>query len=211
MSRVGEWQPGVTTSCVIACLGIVLVVLGYFGPWIPHKTVALTVTGAELYWFSKPFGFPLRALFITPMIGAAVIWGLVAQRLPARKRSRFGLTFLGVGVVLASLPVYDSILSPEYRAQLILTIVGIILVFLTLFAFLLPLRVWGTAVTLLAFLGILPAVWQFAVFYPQVVVLYKEPLGIGWGFIVCVIGSVTLLSYGLGAALAPKRFFTCPQ
>jgi hypothetical protein len=183
--------------------GIALAVVGYFGPWIPHATAALTVTGSELNWFSKLFGLPSRELFVLPLVAAAVLLGLTAQRHVTRPLARLGVVVLGVLVVLASTPVYDSIASPEYRGQLVLMIVGGVLVVLTLFTPRLPRRVWGVSIVLLALVGILPALWQFAAFHPRVAALYDDALGLGWGLIVCVAGFALILVRGVLAVIAP--------
>lgn len=192
-------------------LGLGLIVVGYFGPWIPHKTAALTVTGSELSWFAKPFAQVTRESFVLPMIVSAVLLGLVAQRLVARPLARLGVVALGVVVVLASTPVYDSILSPEYRGQLILMVVGGVVVVLTLLAPRLPGRVWGVLIALLALVGILPALWQFAAFHPRVAALYDDELGLGWGVVVCVSGFVLLLARGILAVVVPSLFATNPR
>jgi hypothetical protein len=191
--------------------GIALSVLGYFGPWIPHETAALTVTGSELNWFSKPFGVPSRELFVLPLIAAGVVLSLTAQRFVTRPFARLGVIVLGILVILASTPVYDSIFSPEYRRQLILMVVGGVLVVLTLFAPRLPYRVWGVLIVLLTLGGILPALWQFVAFHPRVATLYDSAIGIGWGLIVCLIGFALLLARGILAAVTPSLFATNPR
>jgi len=132
-----------------------------------------------------------------------VILSLTAQRHVTRPLAHLGAVALGVLVILASTPVYDSIASPEYRGQLILMIVGAVLVALTLFAPRLPHRVWGGLIVLLALVGILPALWQFTAFHPRVAALYDDALGLGWGLVVCVMGFVLLLARGLLAVVAP--------
>ncbi|MFL7793454.1 MAG: hypothetical protein AB8I69_15040 [Anaerolineae bacterium] len=201
-SQIASWG--------LAFVGICLAIVGYFGPWIPHKAAALTVTGSELSWFSKPFGLPSRELFVLPLIAAGVVFSLTAQRYIARPLARFGVVVLGILVILASTPIYDSIFSPEYRRQLILMAVGGVLVVLTLFAPRLPHRVWGVLIVLLA-LGILPALWQFAAFQPRVAALYKGAIGVGWGLIVCLIGFALLLVRGILAAVNPSLFATSPR
>jgi hypothetical protein len=184
--------------------------VGYFGPWIPHETAALTVPGSELSWFAKSFGQVIRELFVLPLIAAAVLLGLTAQRFVARPLARLGMVILGFLVILASIPVYDSIASPEYRGQLALMMIGGVLVILTLFAPRLPRRVWGASIVLLALVGIVPALWQFAAFRPQVAVLYDESIGVGWGLIACAIGFVLILVRGILAVVAPS-FVTNPR
>jgi hypothetical protein len=140
--QVGKLASRQVVQWGLSFVGVTLAVVGYFGPWIPHKTAALTVTGSELSWFAKPFARVTRELFVLPLIAAAVILGLVAQRLVTRPLARLGVVVFGLLVILASTPVYDSIASPEYRGQLILMVVGGVLVVLTLFAPRLPRRVW---------------------------------------------------------------------
>jgi len=195
----------------LAFVGICLAVMGYFGPWIPHKTAALTVTGSELNWFSKSFGLPSRELFVLPLIAAGVMLSLTAQRSIVRPLARFGVIVLGILVILASAPVYDSIFSPEYRRQLILMVVGGVLVVLTLFAPRLPHRGWGILVVLLALGGVLPTLWQFAAFHPRVATLYDGAIGVGWGLVICLIGFVLLLAHGILAAVNPSLFATHPR
>lgn len=187
----------------LAFLGVCLAVVGYFGPWIPHKTAALTVTGSELSWFAKPFAQVTRELFVLPLIAAAVILGLAAQRFVTRPLARLGAIVLSLLVILASTPVYDPITSPEYRRQLMLMAVGGGLIILTLFAPRLPRRVWGASIVLLALVGIIPALWQFAAFHPRVAALYDGGLGVGWGLIACVAGFVVILLRGVLVVIAP--------
>lgn len=186
-------------------LALVLVVVGYFGPWIPHKTAALTVPGSELAWFAKSFAQVTRELFVLPLIAAGVILGLAAQRLVIRPPARLGMVALGILVILASTPVYDSILSPDYRGQLALMMVGGVMVVLTLFTPRLSHRVLGGLIVLLVLVGILPTLWQFAAFHPRVAALYDDGLGVGWGLVVCVIGFVLLLMRGILAVVVASN------
>jgi hypothetical protein len=195
----------------LAFLGVCLAVVGYFGPWIPHKTAALAVTGSELSWFAKPFAQVTRELFVLPLIAAGVILGLTTQRFVTRPLARLGGIVFGVLVILASTPVYDPITSPEYRRQLILMAIGGGLVILTLFAPRLPRRVWGVSIVLLALVGILPTLWQFAAFHPRVAALYDDVLGVGWGLVVCVMGFILLLARGILAIVAPSLSVTNPH
>jgi hypothetical protein len=200
-----------TAGWGLAFLGVCLAVAGYFGPWIPHKTAALAVTGSELSWFAKPFAQVTRDLFVLPLIAAAVILGLTAQRFVTRPLARLGAIISGLLAILASTPVYDPITSPEYRGQLILMVVGGVLVILTLFAPRLPRRVWGASIVLLALVGILPALWQFAAFHPRVAALYDDGLGVGWGLVTCVLGFILLLARGILAVVAPSISATNPR
>jgi hypothetical protein len=197
-SPIGSW------GLAFLGLGLGLVVVGYFGSWIPHETAALTVPGSELSWFAKSFSEVTRELFVLPLIAAGVILSLTVQRHVTRPLARLGAVVLGVLVILASTPVYDSIASPEYRGQLVLMAIGGVLVALTFFTPRLPRRVWGGLIVLLALVGILPALWQFAAFHPRVAALYGDGLGVGWGLIVCAVGFTLVLVRGILVVIAPR-------
>jgi len=192
----------------IRLLGIMLVVAGYFGPWIPHETAALTVTGFELAEFAKFFPqvqggvVPVtRGLFLTPITAAAVLLGLVVSKPAARPAVRFVGTGFAALLTLAALPPYGFYLAAEYRGHLILAVGGAVLVLLTLLSRRLPRPVWGGLVALLALAGAIPALYQFLLLRPLVVELYNTSLGLGWGLVACVIGFALLLLSGILATI----------
>ena len=200
---------------VICLLGLVLAVVGYFGPWVPHETAALTVTGFELVEFAKFFPqvqggtVPVtRVLFLTPLVAAAVLLGLLTNQLTNKLTNKLtrALVILAAALLaLAALPPYQYLLDPGYRGQLILAATGLILVLLTPLARYLPRRVQGVLIALLALAGALPALWQFILLRPLVVALYNAPLGLGWGLIACVAGFALLLAGGVLIAVSPDR------
>jgi hypothetical protein len=183
------------------CLcGLVLAVVGYFGPWVPHETAALTVTGFELAEFAKFFPqvqggvVPVaRVLFLTPVIAAAILLGLWVNR----RGIRLALRLVGVGcavvLALAALPPYQYLLDPSYRAQLVLTVGGVGFVLPTLLACRLPQRGRGILTALLALAGAVPALWQFVLLHPLIIALYGGVVGLGWGLIVCTAGFALVL------------------
>jgi hypothetical protein len=59
-------------------------------------------------------------------------------------------------------------------------------------------------IVLLALVGILPALWQFAAFHPRVAALYGDGLGVGWGLIVCAVGFTLVLVRGILVVIAPR-------
>jgi len=186
--------------CSLQFIGSVLIVIGFFGPWVAHKTVALTVTGYELSEFAKFFPqvqggtVPVkRALFITPLLAAVISLGLVIQR--SRKSLIFRLAGTGITLLLAlfALPPFQAILEPQYRVHLILLVVGVLLTLATPLARQLSERVRGMLLLLLALVGAVPAVWQSILLRPLVAELYGTRVWPGWGLIVCGIGFLTLL------------------
>jgi hypothetical protein len=214
--RAGRW---------LLRLGLVLVVAGYFGPWVPHKTAALTVTGFELAEFAKFFPqvqggtVPLtRALFYLPLVTALILSAFLVGRSTIRLARLIGPPFLAILLVGALFPysVVDAVrqalivhsplvLDPQYTKQTVLVIVGVGLALLSPLARRLPRRASGILVALLALAGAVPPLWQFALLRPLVVALYNEPLGLGWGLIACTAGSVLLLLSGIRAAAMPSR------
>jgi hypothetical protein len=221
-------------------LGLALVLVGHFGPWVPHETSALTVTGFELAEFAKFFPqvqggtVPMRReLFYLPFVTALLLLALLAGRSAAR-RVRSPNPFLSQSVVvplcaaalllIALLPysIVDAarqalttpasfVPDPQYTGQLTLVIVGVVLTLLAPLARRLPRRAWGVLIALLALVGAVSPVYQFARLRPLVVALYDSPRpsGLGWGLIVCVAGFVLLGACGvLVATQEETRFFS---
>jgi hypothetical protein len=173
-------------------VGLLLVVVGYFGPWIPHKAVALTVTGFELAEFTKTMPVT-NELFLTPLVAAAILIGLSVHGAAGRLSIRLIGTAFAALLALSALPPYEYIRDPQYRVQLILAAGGLLLVLLTPLTRRLARRAQGVLVAILALAGVVPALWQFVLLRPLIVALYNAPIGLGWGLIVCAIGFVLIL------------------
>jgi hypothetical protein len=207
-------------------VGLALIVVGYLGPWIPHETAALTVTGIELAEFAKFFpqvqGGTVsitRELFYCPLIAASVLLGLLVSRSPHRAVRLIVPSGAAAALLGALLPfsVVEAarhalttpapfVPDPNSREQLILVVVGVALTLLTPLAHRLPRRPWGILIALLALAGSIPALYQLALLRPHVAALYNGPIGLGWGLIACAVGFVSLLLSGALAAARPKSF-----
>ena len=116
-----SWQWGLIASA----LGLLLVIVGAVGPWVPHKTSALAVTGIELVEFAKFFprvqsgAIPvIRALFALPILAGAVVLAILAHWNAQRTLWRIVLMGLALGIELATVPPYQFLRAPEYRLQL---------------------------------------------------------------------------------------------
>ncbi|MDY7076446.1 MAG: hypothetical protein SXV54_05920 [Chloroflexota bacterium] len=202
--------------------GLALVVVGYFGPWVPHDTAALTVTGFELAEFAKFFpqvqggvAHITRTLFYLPFVTILILLALFASRSAVRSVRLVVPLLAAVLLVVALLPYSvvsgvrhvlttraPLVLDPQYTGQLVLVVVGTALTLLTVLARWFPRRIQATLVVLLVLVGVIPALWQFVLLRPLVVALYDAPLGLGWGMIVCVAGFALLL---LSDVLAPQN------
>lgn len=193
--QVANYRPGLA--------GIVLVMTGYLGPWVAHKTAALTVTGIELAEFAKFFpqvqggtATVTRWLLLTPVAASAIMFGLVVSKLTTSLTARLAGTGLAVLLALTALPPYGFYLAPEYRGQLILALGGAALALLTWLSPRLPRRIGGGLIALLAVAGAAPAFYQFSILRPLFTWLYDAPASLGWGAIVCAAGFVLLLIEG---------------
>ena len=181
-------------------LGLVLVLVGYYGPWVPHPTSALTVTGFELAEFAKFFPqvqggvVPIiRELFFTPLLAAAILLGLLANKPANQLTSRLVLTLAAALLALVALPPYQFLRDPQYARQLALAVGGPVLALLTPLTYRLSRRPRSILVAFLPLAGAAPALWQFALLRPLVVSLYNAPLGLGWGLVTCTAGFALLL------------------
>ena len=215
-SRIFRW---------LVWVGLVLVLAGYFGPWVPHRAAALTVSGFELAEFAKFFpqvqGGTVsltRALFYLPLVAALVLVALLAGR-SAVRFARLAVPPCVVVLLVAALVPYsvvDSVrqaisarapvvLDPQYTRQLVIVLVGAIAVLLTPLARWLTRRAWGILIVLLALAGAVLPLRQFAVLRPLIVELYDAPFGLGWGLVACVAGFAVLLFSGTLAAAGLGR------
>ena len=215
-SRASRW---------LVWLGLVLGIVGYFGPWVDHATAALTVTGFEMAEFSKFFpqvqGGTLqltRALFYLPLVTAAILLALAVGRSNVRGARWVVSPIVSVLLVVALLPysVVDGllqalaagvpfVLDPQHARQTVLVAIGVLLVLLAPLVRRIATRAWGVVVALLSLVGAVPALFQFARLRPLVVALYDRPLGLGWGLVACVAGFVLLLAAGILTAVRPGR------
>lgn len=195
--------------CSLEFVASVLILVGYFGPWVAHKTAALTVTGYELSEFAKFFPqvqggvVPVRrGLFVVPLLAGLISLALVFQRPSVRRLLRFATTVSAAVLGLFVFPPYQSFLQPGYRLQLILVAVGLVLMLLTPLAHQVSERVRGTLFLSLALTGAVFALWQGVMLWPLVVELYGVPVWPGWGLVVCTIGLLLLLFAGLRGLLS---------
>ena len=203
----------------LCLVGFVLVVGGCLGPWVPHETAALTVTGLELARLARD-AFPhiTREFFYFPFVAASVLLGLLAGQSAGRAVRLIAPlgaatvllgTLLPFSVVEAARHALTSpapfVLPPNSRGQLILVVVGAALTLLAPLAHRLPRRPWGILIALLALVGSVPALYQFALLRPHIVALYDAPVGLGWGLVACVAGFALLLLSGVRAVASPDR------
>jgi hypothetical protein len=198
-------------------LGLNLILASVFGPWVPHHTAALTVTGFELAEFAKFFpqvqgGMVslARELFYLPLIASLILISFLAGRSPHR-HVRLLVSLLAAILLLALLLPYSVVeaalqavsarapfvVDPPYAGQFRLVLISLVLVLLAPLAHRLPRRIQAVLIALLALATPLLPLWQFTTLRPLVVALYAAPIGLGWGLIACAAGSALLLTSAL--------------
>ena len=193
-----------TPRDAIPLLCLALAIVGYFGPWVGHKTAALTRTGFELSEFAKLFPQVqsgtvqiIRALFFTPPLAAAIGLGiLLFRRRHGCVASILGISFAGLLTVTA-VPPYEYLGDPQYRGHLALAAGGLLLVLLSPLARRLSTQARRGANAALAVVGLVPALWQFFLLRPVVAELYNKPVDLGWGVVLCTIGFGALLGWAI--------------
>jgi hypothetical protein len=201
-----------TKSQIVLILGLALAIVGYFGPWVDHKTAALVLTGQDMGEFVKflpevragtaPM---VREFFYLPPFAAAL--GLIL--LLASKRLAYPLPIRAV-MLVAVLGLAWAMLPPVWTPQLLVTAEfrkqtgAIVLCLLLLIVHpvlrSLPLRLTAVALIGLALLGTVPPLWQFFAIREAVNRAYGWPVQLGWGlggtvlgFLVVMAGAVALL------------------
>ena len=183
---------GGTTWNRLTLLGLLLAAVGYWGPWLSHPTVGLTLLGVDLAEVVKflphreaALSFP-REVFYLPAFALSMALTVVAN---ARSRShgwflRTLLTLFAIAVALAILPPIWSpqvLRLPEFRMQtiaigllLISAFVGPVIAFLpkrAMQGILCSLALMATLFPIIAFWQLLPALRD----------AYRTPFHIGWG------------------------------
>ena len=186
----------------IPLLCLALAVSGYFGPWIDHKTAALTRTGFELSEFAKLFpqvqsgevGI-IRAFLFTPPIAGGLALSALIYRHKRGNLVRVAGTIFGILLALTAIPPYEYLGDPQYRGQLVLAAGGLLLVLLSPLTRWLSARAHNGVTVVLAVVGAVPALWQFSLLRPIVAAVYNKPIQLGWGLMTCSIGYAALLVY----------------
>ncbi len=200
----------------VALAGLVLALAGQLGPWIPHRTAALIVTGFELSEWAKFFPEVQagalrvsRELFLLPLVAVAVELALLvnaAGRVAAAHghtvRSlmlRILVTALALVLALSALPPLQLLRDATYRPRLLLSLAGALGVLVSPLASWAPRRVVAAVAAALALAAAALPVWQFTLLHPLFVALYAAPVGVGWGVFVCPIGlTLVALAWLLG-------------
>lgn len=185
---------------VLLPVGWALATLGFFGPWIAHKTAGLTLSGVDMGEFVKFLPGALdgtvpvyRQLFYLPPAAICVSVALLAnsRRLLLPRVVRAFAIVIAVPVSLQLLPPAwspSSLLAPEFRLQtMVLGACWMLLAGSWLLAGLAP---WLTGLlsALLSLAAFALPLWQYLTVKLPIDAVYGTPPSTGWGLPVCLVG-----------------------
>jgi hypothetical protein len=201
---------------IVLILGLALAIVGYFAPWVDHKTAALVLTGQDMGEFVKflpevrtgtaPM---IREFFYLPPFAAALCLIL----LMASKRWTYPLVIRAV-MLLAVLGLVWAMLPPVWTPQLLITAefrkqtvaIAFCLLLLIVHPTLRYLPSWLTAVVVmvLALLGAVLPLWQFFAIRKVVNRAYGWPVQVGWGLWVTALGFLIFIVGAVSARRGPN-------
>jgi hypothetical protein len=201
-------------SQIVLILGLALAIVGYFGPWVDHKTAALVLTGQDMGEFVKFLpevragtAVMIREFFYLPPFAAALCLIL----LMASKRLAYPLVIRAI-VLLTVLGLAWAMLPPVWTPQLLVTAEfrkqTVAIAFCLLLLIVHPMlrhlssrwmavalrRAQDIAMMVLALLGAGPPLWQFLAIREAVNRAYGWPVQVGWGLWVTVLGFLIVMA-----------------
>jgi len=202
----------------LAPLGIALALVGYWGPWVNHKTAALVLSGLDMAEFVKFLPgvragteFVIRELFYLPLLAAALCLALMGSthyfRYPLWARALMVIAAIVLAIIV--LPPYPFILqalsSDEFRRQFLMG-AGCLAVIAASLLYRrrsteaherLPRAVVAGLLIVVSLAGAIPPVWQFLSIRSALDRVYGQPIHIGWGLWLMVAGFLVVAGAGV--------------
>jgi hypothetical protein len=192
-----------------APLGIILALVGYWGPWVNHKTAALVLSGLDMAEFVKFLPevragteSMIRELFYLPPLAAALCLALIGSnrlwRYPLWARAI--MVIIAIVLAIIVLPPYPFILqalsSDEFRRQFLMAAGCLAVIGGTLLYRHLPRAAMAALLTVVSLVGAIPSVWQFFSIRSVLDRVYGQPIHIGWGLWLTVAGFLIVAGAG---------------
>ncbi len=223
-NRSGEQRGRGGREMVLLGIGVGLMLLGAWGPWVPHPIAGLSLNLWDLvevvqYLPAVRAGTQsvIRELFFLPLWAGGLAlawffghlsgWGGAASDATSRSARlfsylrRFLPLALPLFLVALTLPPYPDTLtgyrSAEFRGRFYLGWTGLFLVLLSPTLGRLPRRLGGGLLVLLGLGGALLPLWQYLGVQDDLAWVYSLPLGWGWGLLVTLVGGAVLVATGL--------------
>jgi hypothetical protein len=202
--------------------GLILVLAGYWGPWVDHFAAALVIPGFDLAEYVK-FLPEVRAktvpvtreLFYLPAPAAGLCLALAVSRL-YRRLPRWATALLAVLAMTLALIVappldfivrfpQEAALRAEWGRQALLAAVAFLAIVAALvWAGRLPRRVRPILVTLIAGTGTAVPLWHFFAVRPAIDRAYNRPVTLGWGLWLMPLGFMLVIVAACWQAFSPS-------
>lgn len=208
----------VTRYSLLPLLGLALALIGYWGPWVNHKTAALVLSGldmseyvkflAEVKWGTEPM---VRELFYLPPLAAALCLALLAanERSGCSPWMRGLMLAAAVALALVVLPAYPFVLrapaSAEFRWQFAASVLCLLFIVSYRFYRRLSASVAAWLLMGLAFVGAVPPLWQFFSIRNAIERVYSQPIELGWGLWLTAGGFLIVAAVGATMLLGKKE------
>jgi hypothetical protein len=190
-------------------IGIALALIGYWGPWVNHKTAALVLSGLDMAEFVKflpgvqaSTEFMIRELFYLPPLAAALCLALMGNsrhwRYPLWARAIMVTAAVALAIIV--LPPYPLILqalsSDEFRRQFLMGVGCLAVIGGALLYRRLPKAIVAGALIAISLVGAIPPLWQFFSIRSALDRVYGQPIHIGWGLWLMVAGFLVVAGTG---------------
>ncbi len=190
-------------------LGIALVLVGYWAPWVNHKTAALVLSGLDMAEFVKFLPgvragteFMIRELFYLPPLAAALCLALIGSsrlwRYPLWARAIMVIVAIVLAVIV--LPPYPFILqalsSDEFGRQFSMAAGCLAVIAASLLYRRLPRAVVAGLLIVVSLAGMIPPVWQFFSIRSALDSVYGQAIPIGWGLWLMAVGLLMVAGVG---------------
>lgn len=190
-------------------LSALLALLGYVGPWVPHRAAGLVVTGLDLAEYVK-FLHPIRSGeivlwregFYLPLVAVSLTLSLIAYRKDLRYPwpIRIGMLILAGIAALNLLPPAWSpplLITPEFRTQTAVLLLCLGMAAISPFLALLPRIVNSAAILVLALLALIWPIVNFLRILPAIEAVYNHAITPGWGPWILAVGLAGMVAGAL--------------
>jgi hypothetical protein len=196
-------------------IGIALVLVGYWGPWVNHKTAALVLSGLDMAEFVKFLPgvragteFMIRELFYLPLLAAALCLALIGSNRHFRYPlwARAIMVIIAIVLAIIVLPPYPDILqalsSDEFRRQFLAGAGCLAIIVASLLYRHLPRAIVAGLLTAVSLAGATLPLWQFFSIRSALDGVYGQPIHIGWGLWLTAAGFLVVAGSGAWVLVA---------
>ena len=190
-------------------IGIALALIGYWGPWVNHKTAALVLSGLDMAEFVKFLPgvrsgteLMIRELFYLPPLAAALCLALIGSNRHWRYAlwARAIMVMAAVALAIIVLPpypfIFQALSSDEFRRQLLMAAGCLVAIAGTLLYRRLPKAIVAGLLIAISLVGAIPPVWQFFSIRGALDSVYGQPIHVGWGLWLMAVGFLVVAGTG---------------